>query len=308
MPAVVRVDRAGVPGAGVAALVVEHLQAVLDQSAHLLGGLEAVVGLLGEGAHDQAVQLRRRGVGGLRRGRRDVLDVLVDHREGGLAGERGPQREEFVEEAARRVQVGAVVDRLAERLLRGEVLRGAHDHAGLGHRGGRAVQGAGDAEVHHLDRAVVGDDDVRRLDVAVHDAVLMRIGERLQHPGDDDQGLLGPGRLGVDEEIADGAALDQLHDDVRHALTADEILAGVVNGHDRMVVEAGHRLGLAREAGLGDRVLGEVGAQQLDRDGPSEPDVLRGEHLSHTAPAESAGEPVPAVPDQPAVTPQLRRI
>src|SRR5690606_11772175 len=75
--AVVHVDRAGVPGAGVAALVVEHLQRVLDQPAHLLGGLEAVVRLLGERAHHQPVQLRRGDVGGLGRRRGDVLDVLV---------------------------------------------------------------------------------------------------------------------------------------------------------------------------------------------------------------------------------------
>ncbi|WP_180989614.1 hypothetical protein [Streptomyces cahuitamycinicus] len=36
--------------------------------------------------------------------------MLVDHRQRGLAGERRAQREEFVEQAARRVQVGTVVD------------------------------------------------------------------------------------------------------------------------------------------------------------------------------------------------------
>ncbi|GEC08124.1 hypothetical protein SSP24_57790 [Streptomyces spinoverrucosus] len=170
------------------------------------------------------------------------------------------------------------------------------------------MQGAGDAEVHHLHGAVVRDDDVRRLDVAVHDAVLVRVGERLQDAGDDDQGLLRAGRLGVVQQIADGAALDQLHHDVRHRLAAHEVLAGVVHGDDRVVVETGHRLGLAREARLGHRVLGEVGAQQLDRHGAPETDVLGGEHLGHAAPAESAGQPVPAVPDKPAVTPHFRRI
>src|SRR5690606_21299395 len=85
--AVVHVDRAGVPGAGVAALVVEHLQRVLDQPAHLLGGLEAVVRLLGERAHHQPVQLRRGDVGGLGRRRGDVLDVLVHHRQRRLTRE-----------------------------------------------------------------------------------------------------------------------------------------------------------------------------------------------------------------------------
>ena len=91
-------------------------------------------------------------------------------------------------------------------------------------------------------------------------------------------------------------------------LAADDVLAGVVDRHHRVVVEAGHRLGLAREAGLGDGVLGEVGAQQLDRDRASETDVLGREHLGHAAPAESVGQPIPAVADQSAVPPQLRRI
>ncbi len=168
------------------------------------------------------------------------------------------------------------------------------------------MQGARDAEVHDLDGAVVRDDHVRGLDVAVHDAVLVRVGERLQDTGDDDQGLLGPGRLGVEEEVADRAPLDDLHHDVRHRHAAHVVLAGVVHGDDRMVVEAYHRLGLAREAGLGRRVLGQVGTEQLDRDRAPEPYVLGRENLGHTAPTQSVGQPVPAVADQSAVTPQLR--
>lgn len=162
------------------------------------------------------------------------------------------------------------------------------------------MQRAGDAEVHHLDRTGVGDDHVGGLDVAVHDAVLVRVGERLQHPGDDDQRLLRRRGLGVDQQVADRAALDELHHDVRDRLAVDGVLAGVVDRHDRMVVEPGDRLRLAREAGLGDRVLGEVGAQQLHRDRAPQPDVLRREHLGHAAPAEAVGQPVPSVADDPA--------
>lgn len=201
-----------------------------------------------------------------------------------------------------------MVDGLAERLLRGEVLGRTHDHAGLRHRRRRPVQGAGDAEVHHLHGPVVGDDHVRRLDVAVHDAVLVGVGQRLQHTGDDDQRLLRAGRLRVDQQIPDGAALDQLHDDVRHGGAVHDVLAGVVDSHDRVVVETGHRLGLTREAGLGNGVFGEVGAEQLDRDRTTEAHVLGREHLGHTAPAESVGHPVSTVTDKPAVAPQLRRV
>lgn len=117
VPALVHRDRAGVPRTRVAALDLEHLKAVLDQAAHLLGALEPVVRVLRERAHDQPVQLRRHRAQDLGRRDRNVLDVLVHHRQRGLAGERGPQRQEFVEQAAGGVEVGAVVDGLAQRLL-----------------------------------------------------------------------------------------------------------------------------------------------------------------------------------------------
>lgn len=306
--ALVGVDGSGVPGAGVATLLVQHLQAVLDEPAHLLGRLEPVVRVLGERAHDEAVQLRRHLVQDLGRQHGGVLDMLVDHGQRGLTGERRAQREKFVEQAADGVQVGAVVDGLAEGLLGREVLRGAHDHAGLRHGRLRAVQGARDAEVHHLHRAGVGDDHVRGLDVAVHDAVLVRVGERFQDTRDDDQGLFGTRRLRAEQEVADGAALDQLHDDVRDGAAGDDVLAGVVDRHDRMVVEPRDRLCLAGEAGLGDRVLGEIGTEQLDGDRAPEAYVLGREDLRHATPAESAGQSIPTVPDEPAVTPHLRRI
>ena len=91
-------------------------------------------------------------------------------------------------------------------------------------------------------------------------------------------------------------------------VAAHDVLAGVVHGDDRVVVETGHRLGLTREAGLGHRVLGQVGTEQFDRDGTAEAHVLGREHLGHAAPAESVGQPVPAVTDKPAVAPQLRRV
>ncbi|ESU50077.1 hypothetical protein P376_1943 [Streptomyces sp. HCCB10043] len=308
LAALVQRDRAGVPGPRVAALHLEHLQAVLDEPAHLLGALEPVVRVLRQRAHHHSVQLRRHHVRDLGRRHRDVLDVLVDHRERGLAGERGPQRQQLVEQAAGGVQVGPVVDGLAERLLGGEVLRGAHDHAGLGHRRLRAVERAGDAEVHHLDRAGIRDDHVGGLDVAVHDAVLVGVREGFQHPRDDDQRLLGRRGLGGQEQISDRAALDQFHHDVRDGLAAHDVLAGVVHGDDRVVVEACDGLCLAGEAGLGDRVLGQIGTEQLHRYRASEPDVLRRVDLCHAAPAEPVGHPVTAVTDDAADAPGVGAI
>ena len=118
----------------------------------------------------------------------------------------------------------------------------------------------------------------------------------------------GGGASALTQQIADGAALDQLHHDVRDGLAAHHVLAGVVHRDHRMVVEAGDRLRLAREAGLGDRVLGEIGAEQLDGDGAAEPYVLRGEHLGHAAASQTVRQAVAAVADHSADAPGVGRI
>lgn len=168
------------------------------------------------------------------------------------------------------------------------------------------MQRTGDAEVHDLDGAAVRDDHVRGLDVTVHDAVLVAVGQRLQYTGDDDQRLVRRRGVGVQQQIADGVALDQLHHDVRHGVAADQILTGVVDRDHGMVVQPGHGLRLTREAGLGNRVLGEVGTQQLHGDGTAETDILGCEHLRHATAAQPSREPVAAIADQPAIAPHLR--
>ena len=73
---------------------------------------------------------------------------------------------------------------LALGLLGREVRGGAEDGGGLGDRRGRVRHRAGDAEVHHLDLAGVGDHDVAGLDVAVDDAGAVRVLERCEHAVD----------------------------------------------------------------------------------------------------------------------------
>ena len=85
----------------------------------------------------------------------------VSPREGDLAGEH------LVEHDAERVEVGLPGDGLPERLLGGDVV-GRAEHA-PGDRQAFLGERAGDAEVGDLGAAFLADQDVLRLDVAVHD-------------------------------------------------------------------------------------------------------------------------------------------
>ena len=80
---------------------------------------------------------------------------------------------------------------------------------------------------------------------------------------------------------------DVLHHDERHLDAVPRllraVLAGVVDGHDRRVVQPGHGLGLAAEPGLQHRVAGQVGAQQLDGHRAAQPDVAGQCDVGHAA-------------------------
>ncbi len=69
-----------------------------------------------------------------------------------------------------------------------------------------------------------------------------------------------------------------------------DVLAGVVDRHDRGVVQAGRRLRLAPEPGLERGVAGQVGPQHLDRHLPSEPHVAAGVHDGHAAAPEQVAD------------------
>ena len=88
--------------------------------------------------------------------------------------------EELVEEDAQLVDVGGCRHRLARDLLGTRVLGCEHSLERRRLVGAVAVRGEqlGDAEVEKLRRAVSSDEDVARLDVAVHDQPLVRVTER----------------------------------------------------------------------------------------------------------------------------------
>ncbi len=124
----------------------------------------------------------------LARARVAVEPDLLHHRARVVFDERLDAGDALVEHDAEREDVAAEVELVAQDLLRAHVARRAHAGAGLGQVAQRVV--AGDAEVHQLHLALVGDDDVGRLDVAVDDAAEVRVVERTRDLQRDDRGHL----------------------------------------------------------------------------------------------------------------------
>ena len=104
-----------------------------------------------------------------------VLMCWRDHGRRVVARERRLAGDQLVQHAAERVEVGPRRHLAAERLLRRHVGHRADDHAV--HRQPRLLERDGEAEVADLGRAVGGEPDVAGLEVAVDDAVLVRVGE-----------------------------------------------------------------------------------------------------------------------------------
>ena len=106
-----------------------------------------------------------------------VLADLLDHDlHGVLALEHAPAGQALVGDRAEGVDVAGRRRPAALRLLRREVVGGADDLAGAGQR--HARRRPGDPEVGDLDDAVVGDQHVARLHVAVDEAGAVRDGQR----------------------------------------------------------------------------------------------------------------------------------
>ena len=120
----------------------------------------------------------------------------------------------------------------ARGLLRRHVPRGAGDHALLA--AARLDLVEGEAEVHQHRRAVGGEDDVRRLDVAVDDEPGVGVGQGVGHGGHD-PGRLRPGRAVLPQPLAEVGAVEVIGDDVHLPL----VHADVVDRHDAGVAQLG---------------------------------------------------------------------
>ena len=195
--------------------------------------LVAFFAIFAEAAADDLVEVRR-----------DVFEGLglcfEDGRHGGevgVAGEGAAAGEHLVEERAEAEDVGADVDFLAFGLLGRHVGDGAQDGAFLGLRadglrgvvvaGGCRLGELGEAEVEDFDGAVVGDDDVGGLDVAVDDAGGVGLAQAFGDLDGDAERFVEAQALAGDEGV-EGFAGDVFH----HQTVGAFVLEDVVDGDD----------------------------------------------------------------------------
>ncbi|MCY1013979.1 hypothetical protein OV079_52340 [Nannocystis pusilla] len=126
----------------------------------------------------------------------------------------------------------------------------------------RGVVGrAREAEVQHLDRAVVAHHHVGRLEVAVHETRAM--GRLEPAAGADERRHDRAPRPVLLRPRVEGRAAHELHGDEHLAV----VLADLVDRDDVGVLQAGHRLGLAHQSAARQRqVAHRLAEQHLDRD------------------------------------------
>ena len=100
--------------------------------------------------------------------------MLISNRKRGFALKWGLTGKGLVEHAAQCIDVRTGIRILTAGLLGRKILGGADNGGGLRHRRGGIIQGASDAEVHHLHLAGVGEHNICRLDIAVDNAGFVR--------------------------------------------------------------------------------------------------------------------------------------
>ncbi len=240
-----------------------------------------VLRLLPQQLHDQRVQLVRyvRTVGSW--GCRRLINLLLHHRERGVAGERLAAGEQLVQHAAHCVQVGLRAAHTAEDLLGRHVGGGADVLPGAGDaRQFRVLQHHGEPEVEDLDRAVGFEHQVGGFEVTVHQRRPVSSGQYgAELRGDAGGPADGQGFL-FGDEIGDADPVDALHDEVRTVLVG----AHVVHGGHPGVAQARGDAGLAMEPAnqfLVGVVVGE--AHELDGDLAVKAHVAAGPDLAHAA-------------------------
>ena len=250
--------------------------AALEHADQLVGVLEALRRRLGHHLPDDLEQLALLGILE-RRGGNLLHDVLVADGEGILTVERHATGETLVGHDAQRINVAATVERLRLGLLGTHVVRRADRHSGPGQLAAR--RRLRDAEVGDHRVPVLIEHDVVGLDVAMDDFLLVGVGERAAHFGEDLLDLGGRQYATRREDAGERLAPQKLHHEVNDSARFPD----PVNRDDVRVFELRRRARLALEPLDEFLVERERERQHLDRDFAVELLLFRLEHDRHAA-------------------------
>lgn len=227
------------------------------------GGVVAFIAVFGHHHFDHGGSAGGEGGVDVVRGYKRLLEVLVHDGGGGGRLEGDAAGDHVVEGCAEGVDVGAVVDvDLSANLLGADVVGCSVGAAGLGHGGFEVGHFAGETHVGELGDMLAGEHDIFGLDVAVDEAAFVGVVEGFGDLGDDFEGFFFGEGLSGGEFVVDGAAFDELHDEVVEAAGLTD-----VNGlDDVVVVELSGGASLAVEAVDEFAVFGHTSREDLDGD------------------------------------------
>ena len=210
----------------------------------------------------------RRGHRGGQEGR-GIIENRAEQRDGVFAFPQLAAGQHLVKQEAERVDVGGSGLRLAEHLLGRHVDGGAEDHAGLGRLRGR-LECSGNSEVEEAHGAEIGlsrpagNQDVGRLEVAMDNAVGVRLAEGAGDPGAGFDGLRQGQRAGLQDHVETRA-----FDPFRRGIRAAPGHAGVEQGDYIRVIEGLRHAGFGADgfehllAGRGEHLEGDAAAAEL---------------------------------------------
>ena len=220
-----------------------------------------------------------------------------------VALKRRPCRGHLVEQHAKGKQVRAHVEIFAARLLRRHVRHCAHGRSGarqqgIEHRRGglrgiagvapdRTMRNLRQSEIHDLDLSARSDEDVGRLDVAVHHALGMRRIQRIRRLDRQIQQFVQLERCAVDPFL-DSLAFQMFHHQEWPAL----VTVDVVEGADVRMIQGGDRACLALKAFHCRPVCGHGLRKELHRYRAPQARILSLINDAHAAATQHREDPV----------------
>ena len=195
---------------------------------------------------------------------------LVEDDSGAFAAEGQLPGRHLVQHCAKRKQITARVQFLRPRLFRRHVSHRTQRGTGTGQvfhvlgtghlaRSGDACNDLGKTEIKDLGVAALGDKNIRRLDVAMNDALCMRGVERIGDFDGQCENLVYFQRTAGDAMLQ-RHAIEKFHGNEGFAV----LVVNFVDRADIGMIQRGGRLGFALKAAKGLRVFSDVIGQELE--------------------------------------------